>query len=214
MRTAVVTRRGAISGSETLPIHPQPRTADDLLDNYVLRRIEFHARRVARVLYLTDEERDDVRHDMTVYVLQAARRFDPALASWHTFVCRVLLFAGKKLCHEEHLRRKRMASRLTLVQKESGESTLLFVESIPDEHDPIGDLELRLDTQAVLASLPPRLRKICELLKHKSPPEVAAELGINRNSIYRLIASARRHFEAAGLEILETRAANPAHPRM
>jgi len=183
-------------------------TSNDLLDAFVLRRIDFRARHLARTLGLSDEERDDLRHDMTVEVLKAARRFDPALATWHTFVCRVLSRFVRQYGRDEAVRRRHEAAAPLGDGPADGATDASMFDSIPDEHDDIAELELRLDTQSVLASLPPTLRKVCELLKYKTPPEVAAELGIHRSTIYPLIAKARRHFLAAGLDISEIDTAN------
>jgi RNA polymerase sigma-70 factor, ECF subfamily len=179
---------------------PSSTSSKDLLDDFVIGRIDFRARMMAKTLGLSDEERDDLRQDMTVEVLKAARRFDSAQATWHTFVCRVLGRFAKQYRRDEGVRRKHETLQPIGDAAADGDTAVSAFEAIPDEHDDIGDLERRLDTETVLASLPPRLRRICELLKDKSPAEVAAELGIHPRSIYRLMASARRHFEAAGLD--------------
>jgi len=202
-----------MSAITAVPI-PSSTLTKNPLDGYVLGRIDFRARHLARTLGLSDEERDDVRHDMTVEVLKAARRFDPAQATWHTFVCRVLNRFTRQYGRDEGVRRKHEVAPPACDAATDGDSAASVFDSVPDQHDDLGDLERRLDTQAVLASLPWRLRKVCELLKHKSPPEVAAALGIHRSAIYPLIARARRHFAAAGLDISETGAANCDHPQM
>ena len=184
--------------SATLPAPTVPAVDNKhLLDDFVLTRVDYWARKLARRFRLSDDERDDCRHSMVLELLQAAQRFDPAKATWHTFACRVLdLFA-------RHLRREegnRLARRPGPSPKAPEEGSGSALDAIVDEHDDIGDVERRLDVEQVMAAMSPRVRKACQLLKHLSPPEAAQAMGIHRSSIYRLMASARRCFEEAGLD--------------
>jgi len=60
-------------------------------------------------------------------------------------------------------------------------------------------VELVHDVAAVLAKLPPKLRDLCERLKHHSITEVAQQLGIPRTTLHDAIGRLRQHFEDAGL---------------
>jgi len=185
----------------------------DLLDHFVLDRIGYRARRLAVQFNLDDGRQDDLRQDMVAEVLRAATRFDPTRTTWHTFACRVLDRLVKHIARAESLRRVREADGLPH-DPCSAEGVPAVLAAMVDPRDDLADLELRLDVDHVLASMPPRLRQACELLREYSPPEVARMMGIHRNSIYRLVARARRYFEEAGLGPSEISAANAALSQM
>lgn len=173
---------------QTLSSYP-----DEPLDTYVLNRIEYRARRLADMLGLNDDQRDDLIQDMAVDVLRCARRFDPAKSRWHTFACHVIKIHAKRFIIDEAVRREREMEPLPDMSD--------FLDDSPDESaefevpDNTHEINLRLDTAQTLSQMPPRLRKMCELLMVLSPPEAARELNLHRNSIYRLIAQARMYFQ-------------------
>ncbi len=200
-----------------LAVSPHRSTTDNahLIDDYVLERIDFRARRLAIKLRLSDDRRDDLQQEMVVELLKAADRFDPdGSASWHTYACRVLDLAVKKLAQNECRMRQREAGR-PMGFSESPDGYPSAVNNPAHEgEDDLAQLELRLDIEHVLSEMPERLREVCELLKHLSPTEAAEEMGIHRNSIYRLIAKARKYFKAAGLGFSQNSAADPSPARM
>lgn len=196
-------RRAASIGRETPSSH--------LIDDYVLKRIEFRTRQLAIKLRLPDDRRDDLAQEMAVELLKAVDRFDPnGSASWHTYACRVLDLAVKKLTQNECRMRKREAGRpMGFAQSPDGCSSAVNNPAHEGE-DELAQLEMKLDVDLVMSRLPARLRQACELLKEHSPAEAAEAMGIHRNSIYRMIAQARVYFENAGLGFEETSAANSA----
>lgn len=189
--------------------------ASHLLDDYVLKRIDFRARRLAIQFGLSDDRRDDMHQDMVVELLKAADRFDPAgAASWHTYACRVLDLAVKKLTQNECRMRQREAGR-PMGFSESPDGCPSAVNNPAHEcENELVQLELQLDVEVVLARMPERVRQACELLKHLSPTEAAEAMGIHRNSIYRLIGQARAYFANPALGFSDSSAADPASVRM
>jgi RNA polymerase sigma factor (sigma-70 family) len=164
-----------------------------LLDDFVLNRIDFRARKLVRTLKLPDADLKDVRQDMTVEVLEAAEHFDPAKARWHTFVCRVLNLFAKRYSRDEEVRRRFEEEPPECVEEGIDDP----FEEILDEIDPIAEAEMDMDVEHVLSQMSPRVREASQALKFLSPSKAAKALGIHRNSIYRLIASARRQFKKA-----------------
>jgi len=189
--------------------------SSNLLDDYVLERVRFQARRLAARFGLPDDRREDFEQDLIVELLKAAGRFDPAGgAAWHTYACRVLDLAIKKLSQLECRRRRREAGR-PLRFTESPDGCPSAVNNPAHEaQDDIIALETKLDIEQVLAAMPPRLRAVCELLKTHTPAEAAAVVGIHRSSIYRTIAQVRARFEKAGLGFSRNGAADPRSARM
>jgi RNA polymerase sigma factor (sigma-70 family) len=200
-------RRAASNGCETHPSH--------LLDDYVLNRIAFRTRRLAITFRLSDDRRDDFFQDMVVEVLKAAERFDPdGSASWHTYASRVIDLAVKKLTQNECRRIQRESGR-PIGLSDSGDGAPSAVNNPAHEgEDDLRQLELHLDIEVVLNEMPSRLQKVCRLLQRLSPAEAAEELGIHRNSIYRLIAKARTYFTDPKFGFVDLGAADSASVRM
>jgi RNA polymerase sigma factor (sigma-70 family) len=76
---------------------------------------------------------------------------------------------------------------------------------LPDEgpvvERPPEDVEMRMDIDRALATLPPLQQQICALLQAgHGPTEIAAELGITRNSVNYHIERIRISFRQQGLE--------------
>ncbi len=190
---------------------PSSVHADDLLDDFILERVSYWASQVARTFDLSDEEREDVRHDLVLELLDSAVRFDPAQSAWHTFASNVLRLAASRI-RRDRGRRASFRPKYSRVLLE--QTTVSEPHSVIDPHDDIGDLERRLDVEQVLASMPPVLRRTCELLKHLSPPEVARVMGVHRVTVYRRVAQARCFFEEAGLDPSGNGASNSAPAQM
>jgi len=186
---------------------PSSVPAEDLLDDFVLERVSYWAAQIARTFHLSDEEREDVRHELILKLLESAARFDPAQSTWHTFASRALHLSASCIRRDTGRRvsRRPRYSRILLEQ-----TTVSAPHAVIDTHDDIGDLQRRLDVAQVLASMPPLLRRTCELLKHLPPPDVARAMGVHRVTIYRRVASARRFFEEAGLDPSGNGASNSA----
>jgi len=200
-------RRTANIGRETPSSH--------LIDDYVLKRIDFRSRQLAIKFRLPDDRRDDLAQEMVVELLKAADRFAPnGSATWHTYACRVLDLAVKKLAQAECRMRQREAGRpMGLSQTPDGGPSAVNNPAYEGE-DELAQLELRLDIEVVLERMPQRLRQACRLLMHLSPTEAAEAMGIHRNSIYRLIAQARAYFMEPKLGFCNSSAADSASVRM
>jgi RNA polymerase sigma-70 factor (ECF subfamily) len=200
-------RRAACVGRETFSSHP--------IDDYVLKRIDFRARQLAIKFRLSDDRRDDLAQAMIVELLKAATRFDPdGSATWHTYACRSLDLAVKKLTQTECRMRQREAGRpMGYSQSPDGCSSAVNNPAHVVE-DGLAQLELKMDVDVVLARMPQRLRQVCRLLMELSPTEAAKALGIHRNSIYRLIAQVRAYFMDPKLGFCESSAADSAAVRM
>ena len=178
-----------------------------LIDDYVLKRIDFKARQLAIKFQLPDDRRDELAQEMVVELLNAADRFDHnGTAIWHTYASRVLDLTVIKLIQNDSRARQRQGSAPMSLSHtlNGGLSNADF--SAPDVG--LARLELKLDVEVVLARMPRRLRKVCVLLMQLSPAEAARSLGIHRNSIYRIIAQIREHFMQPEFGFADFSAAN------
>jgi RNA polymerase sigma factor (sigma-70 family) len=188
---------------------------NNVVDDYVLKRIDFRAQQLAIKFRLPDDRRDDLAQEMVVELLKAADRFDPdRSASWHTYACRVLDLAVKKLAQAECRMRQREAGKPMGFSEAPDGCPPAVDDPAHEGEDDLAKLELKLDIDVVLARMPRRLRQACRLLMHLSPTEAAKAMGIHRNSIYRLIAQARGYFMDPRLGFCDSGAADSASVRM
>ena len=212
-------RREAPSGFGTLTSNRLSRAdqgehSPPVIYKYALARIDYRARRQAISFNLSDDEREDLRHDMVAELLRAFKRFDPEKASRETFINRVLDRFVKYSMRSKRTRQNRACNNpACLDDVHPG-----FQPTV--NHPRIGELdeqdrrELHLDLAAVIARMPERLQRVCRALLRLMPAEAAHSLGICRQSIYRNIAEIRAYLSEAGIGISENDATNPARLQM
>ena len=171
----------------------------NLIDDYALERIEFRVGRLTRLFRLNDADADDLRQELALELVKAADRFDPALATRRTFVNGALDRGYRHIC-----RRLRARQRHSAMSPAPVSMTENFH---PVTNDPrSGELsdqeraELHMDLAPAISSLPRHLQEICELLKTRSPREVAEHLGVHRSTIYRAMRDIRNVFIECGLD--------------
>lgn len=182
----------------TSAVSTAPTPNPDWIDAYALERVEHQVARLSRELRLCQADKDDVRQDLLLDLWTAGRRFNPAIASKRTFVCRVLVRAAARVRRD--LRSKRSAAapeRLALSQiKRHGRDRAVGVA----RRDFTRDLHLAIDVGAGVTSLGRDQRLLVERLKSQTPAEIAAGAGFHRSTVYRHIDALRT--ELAGLASL------------
>jgi len=183
------------SGTLSLGLHQEAaaKPADELLDSYVMERIDFLVRKLARQYGLQEGDWEDVRQDLTVGVLEAAAKFDPARASWHTFASRALSMCYKRFCRDAAGRRECTVGDLLNASSSEDPSASEAYESRSYTPDP----DSALDIPEILKKLPPRTRQVCELLQTMDRAEVARTLAISRVAVHLHVKKAREVFERA-----------------
>jgi len=186
----------------------------DLIDRYVLDRIDYRVRRLAIQFDLSQGEQEDYRHDMVVEVLAAFDRFDPSKARRRTFVNRVLDKFVKYATRVRCTHRRRACDSPHGLDDVCPGFQPVVNDPRGGQRDEQGRCELRLDMEAALARIPQRLRRVCRVLMTFNPAEAAERLGICRQSIYRNIAEIRRYLTAAGLGVSEKHATDSLQVQM
>lgn len=177
---------------------PKTTPNPDWIDAYALERVEYQVTRLSRELRLCEADEDDVRQDLLLDLWTAAERFNPAIASKRTFVCRVLVRAAARVRRD--LRSKRSAAapeRLALsqIQRHGRDRAVGIVR-----RDFTRDVDLTIDVGAGVASLDRDRRILVERLKSQTPAEIAAEAGCHRSTTYRHVEALRT--ELSGLATL------------
>lgn len=174
-----------------------------VIDDYVLERIDYRARRLAIQLGLTDEQRDDYAQDMIVEVLTAIKKHDPSQSNRKTFINRVLdMFVKNAIRTEIHRQRREFNNPIALDDVSEG-FTPVVNDPRHGELSEVGELDVKMDFEEILSWMPEPLQRICNLLTEYSVAETAQILSINRTAIYRHIDEIQKYFRRGDYEFSE-----------
>lgn len=182
------------------------------IDEYAVKQIKHKARQLVRHSAFTDADLDDLEQELTLDLLNRLRKYNPRRAQRNTFIARVVEHKAATILEAASAARHReRACALSLSDRiETAEGELIELGDTINERDRVRRhgagfasqtemSDLRMDLQAAVASLPPQLRRLCNLLETMTVTEVASTLGVSRAAIYRRIKKIRAAFEAAGL---------------
>ncbi|MFG0243655.1 MAG: RNA polymerase sigma factor [Phycisphaerales bacterium JB054] len=175
-------------------LHRQPHN----LSQYALDRIEYRVARLAQVFRLSADDADDLRQDMALEVWRAMPRFDAEKASEETFINRVLDLYYRHTARSIRTQRRHEAMSPALLSAMNGWVPLTNDTRAGEQSEADRACEA-VDIERALATLPRKLRLICEELKHHTPRDVAQRLRMHRGSVYRAIGQIRAHLEACGI---------------
>jgi DNA-directed RNA polymerase specialized sigma24 family protein len=184
-----------------------------LTTSYVKKMLRVKARQLVRRPGFSRSEEWDIRQDLAAHVLAKARLYDPARASVHTFISRIVDSAVAMI-----LRTRRRLKRAAGFRAESLEGTVIegnreetslgetLEEGSPrqgagswEEADP-GHHDDQVDVAGVLATFPPDLREVALRLADGTEASIAQEMGISRRRVRKTISDIRKRFERAGLK--------------
>lgn len=159
-----------------------------IIDDYARDRVSYHAARAARIARLTATEREDLEQNLLLALCKAAPRFDPAVASSHTFVSHVVrLAAMHELRTIRRARRCRVRGACPMSVLDAAVTGSIECPRSSDEarHD------LRTDVAAAVARLPDRSRAVAHLLMRSTRSQAARALGISRQSVHAHVVTIR-----------------------
>lgn len=161
------------------------------IDDYILARIKYRVDHLIGNFGFTCSDHEDLAHDLVVAVLEAAPKFDPSKSTWRGFARRVLnrrcIDLIRSACTERanHERRTVCCDDATI--------------KLPDA-DPTPQMDLAIDCQQLCSQLTGRTRRVCMLLMHMNPPQIAEQLRVSETTVRREVRKVREHFRAAGLD--------------
>lgn len=182
----------------TAPNSP-PFVPDPDLESYILDRIDYRAKGLAMRFELTDQDRDEYRHDMVVEVYQALQRFDPSRSKPQTFVCRVLRRYVRYLIRARQNNMRRSCTN-PLGFEDIGQNFEPPVNDPPcGERSETDRVALRLDMDQAIASMPADMSRAARLLMHFSAKDTAEQMGVNIGTVYRMKKRIGRHLIDAGV---------------
>jgi RNA polymerase sigma-70 factor (ECF subfamily) len=155
------------------------------IDPFVIQQAEIRASRMVGNYGYTRDDWEDLRQELLLDYMKRQPRFSPDRGDHRGFVRGVL---------------RNQAAKLATGKRRSGP----FSEPGSDAEwnsfiSSNGDIDLRLDIQAVVSRLPIHLRILARQLSEMEPADVRRQTGKSRSRFYQWIAEIRAAFVEAGL---------------
>ena len=156
------------------------------IDPFVIRQAEIRASRMIGNYGFTRDDWEDLRQELLLDYVERRPRFSPERGDHRGFAFGVLRNRAAKLAARECRTRS-----FAQPGSDANWSTMLSSD---------GDLDLRLDVQAVISRLPVHLRIVARQLTEMDAADVRRQAGKSRSRIYQWIREIRAAFVEAGLE--------------
>jgi len=170
------------------PSTPRGALAAELPD-LTMRQLAFRVERLCRMFRLGEHDRSDLEGEAACEVLKALVRYDQALASKTTYAKGALDLWYAQKCKQLRRDSARASRRVPLPDRGSeGEAFRDRHAASPAQSD------LRLDMADRASRLPGDLAALVRELQTKSIPQIAAERGVHRGTVHRLVLRLRAHF--------------------
>lgn len=154
-----------------------------------VRQMEFRTERLGRLYSLFPDQVADLWQELAAEIVRALRRFDPTIASRTTFMKGVMNLWYRQKCKQ--LRREAAARDRLVPLPTLGTEGMDFADR---RLGGVAEVDARLDLADRIADLPQDLFALArDLLAGKSVPEIAAERGVHRGTVNRLVLQLRVH---------------------
>jgi len=184
------------------------------LTDYALELVHHKAWQLVGKAGYTQDDVDDIKQDLIVDLLERLPQFDPAKATYNTFVARLVerkisnLLRDRQAEMRDH--RREVCSLNEEIDTGEDEPVQRLTTISQDDQDirtgkyarPAEErAHLQLDMDSVLDGLTPELRQVAEMLQTKSVSQVARELGIPRRTFReKHLTQLREVFAAKGMD--------------
>ncbi len=183
------------------------------INEYAESTIRVKARQLIGTAGFTRSDVEDVEQEMRLELLLRLPKFDPARASYNTFVnCVTERKCAKLIRHRRQEMRDYQRRSCSLDDRVEGAygGTVARAETVDqDELDIRTDKrgrsreeqnQLRTDVSFALSKLPDDLRRIAEcVMGTRTLVEAARQLGMQRTTFYKALGRLQAHFKSAGL---------------
>ncbi|MCE9530363.1 MAG: hypothetical protein K8T89_04410 [Planctomycetes bacterium] len=187
------------------------QNSQSIIDGFAQRLIRRKARRLAGRYGFSRSDREDLEQELSLFLVDKLRELDRIIANREAFLTTMLNRFVATLVRKNRSQRWCRRRELSLsigVPDEEGQlvpwERLLSEEDNQARpgHEPLPESErqdLQIDTASVIANMPPRLRRLCRLLRENSVTDCARKLHIPRTTLNDHIRELRPYFEKAGL---------------
>lgn len=168
----------------------------EAIERFIELRIAHRIRRLARAYRLSADQQDDLAQEFLLALAAAVPGYRPGQVRWTTFIRAVL---DRRYRHQ--VRQLTGPKYRSLGGPASGSERIGEMVD-PKAHTVYGPpgTDLRLDIEAILASLPASLQEVARLLPHCSQRQIARRLGRSSATICRDVARIREYFRRAGYD--------------
>jgi RNA polymerase sigma-70 factor (ECF subfamily) len=151
------------------------------IDRKIVRSVRYYAWKLKLNTYFSWCEVEDLEQELMMEVLAAMKFFDPTLGKLSTFIHCVLEKRSKNLI-KKYLKTKNNKPCILVPIDDYAECEELQTD----------DLEQAYFVKQLISKLPPKHRKLCEILRRHNVADAAEILGISINTIYIRIRFLRR----------------------
>lgn len=157
---------------------------------------------------LLDADREDLKQDLRLWLLEIRPTHDSQRSSWHTFANRALKSRLNDILKERTTIKRGWKCVLTsdaTAEPGEAEDGLLADDHAADHLDPSAGADIRqsdlaMDLQRAMQSLPADLRAIATRLMTSDPKDAWRELGMKKSTFYDAVIRIRSAFTKVGLE--------------
>ena len=184
---------------------------DEILQ-YAMKRTHFKARQVLDKNGFTESDFRDLRQDLLADILARLPKYDGDRAGMKTFISQVVdhriasIIKYRRASCRDH--RRNESSLDDWVHDEDGTWTRRGATITEDEaraafglagRSRQDEVELAVDTTAMLDGLPDDLRDLCIRLKTQTVVEISRETGVPRARLYARLKALEQKFRAADM---------------
>ncbi|HAI13378.1 MAG TPA: hypothetical protein DCM28_16845 [Phycisphaerales bacterium] len=167
------------------------------LTEFAFKLVNCKARQIVGKTGYTLDDVDDIQQDLVLDLLEHLPQYNPDLASYKTYVTRVVDRKVSNLLRHRQMEKRNYRRETGSIYDQmysGGKQAMQLIEAMTEkEHDrrlgisrmPQDERShLQIDVHMLLEDLPPDLRRAAELLKTMSVNQAADEFGIPRSTFY------------------------------
>ncbi|MGB9619591.1 MAG: sigma factor [Armatimonadota bacterium] len=188
--------------------------SNDNFDDYAITSIKLKVRQLIKRCGFDASDREDMEQELALHLFQHLQEYDPERGTMKTFIVCVVENKARIMIRVRNRRIKNLDFPLFSlneeIPEEDGFGVMQRVEAIDGEdyllrtgllsRPTMELLEMRVDIERILDTLPQSLREICERLKTQNVTQISAETGASRQQVYEMIRKLRGIFDEAGLK--------------
>ena len=180
----------------------------ECFDEFTAKFIRSKVRKLIGRAGLTESDRPDLLQEFALDLLERRKNFDPDAATWEAFV--VVVCENHYATILEHRQAEmrshaREAGSLNRPVKDAEGKRTERGATMPEsqqahrtgQHHRFQEevWELAQDVAAMLDQMPPKMRRICEILMSDSKAAAAREMGMSQGALYEVLGRVLARFE-------------------
>ena len=183
------------------------------IDPYIVKLVAFKANQLCMRPEFTDADREDLEQELVLDVLQRISEYDSTKAKQSTFAAHIInnkaatILARCRALKRNHNRIEYSLNDIiedkegVLWERDELFDRDIFLINIGRQSRPSQELiDMRIDVQNYINSLPPQHQDICKMLMRKTITSTAQSMGTPRTTTYGIISKIRKELKRSGLD--------------